>query len=376
MTATATRGPSGRYALLDQLRGVAAALVVFDHLVGQYLRGSGQHWVPYNGLERFVIRPLGIIQDFGAAGVAMFFLISGFVITAAAYREERWEFGAKRLLRIYPPLWTAVLLMLVLDASGGAPAPEVPGFWAWPLSFTLLNYVVTPQFVPLGVGWTLAIEMLFYTLVWASMRAGRRLPFLFPVILLGCTTLLLVTARLLGSSWFLLAVLASYLPLLGLGQVTFLVVSRRLPVRGGVLLGTLMWVAFISGLDVLQPGFLAPDNLLPVSVLLAGIAFGLAVVLEGRRAATPWLGALAKRSYSLYLLHPAALALLTALDAGARLHYTVALALTLVALAAVTEASYRLVEKRSLVVAGRVCRQRRKRVAAAAATLDRVRLAA
>lgn len=85
------------------LRGPAALLVMWDHLVGTYLDQSGQSWRLLELVRNYVTKPLAIIQDFGFFAVALFFLISGFIITYIAQRETALQFTVRRIFRIYPP---------------------------------------------------------------------------------------------------------------------------------------------------------------------------------------------------------------------------------------------------------------------------------
>jgi peptidoglycan/LPS O-acetylase OafA/YrhL len=89
---------------VNQLRGIAALLVVWDHMVGQWLSQQRLHWAPNDLVVRFVMVPLNIIQDGGFLGVALFFLISGFVVTRATAQESPVKFAVRRLLRVCPPL--------------------------------------------------------------------------------------------------------------------------------------------------------------------------------------------------------------------------------------------------------------------------------
>jgi len=64
---------------IDLLRGGACLLVVYCHLIG-YRAPIDWYFKPY--LDRFIIEPFGIIWNFGYLGVAIFFIISGFIIRA------------------------------------------------------------------------------------------------------------------------------------------------------------------------------------------------------------------------------------------------------------------------------------------------------
>jgi peptidoglycan/LPS O-acetylase OafA/YrhL len=97
---------------------------------------------------------------FGWVGVEVFFVISGFVIAQSANTSSPMKFLAGRMLRLYPAVWvcaTATLAVLYFVARD-------------PLSVLLGPYLKSLLLVPRsrwidGVYWTLAVEILFYALV-------------------------------------------------------------------------------------------------------------------------------------------------------------------------------------------------------------------
>lgn len=338
------------FTLINQLRGVASLLVVWAHLVGQYLERTDRGWIPYAVVDRFVQKPLAIIQDFGWFGVALFFFISGFVISHAATRESGSEFVVKRVLRIYPPLIFSLVLIFAFHAIGLAPLP-VEGAGPWFLAATLVNYVVVPQVIISGVAWTLAIEVLFYGFVWA-LRPSRALhEAVMPGAILVVVTCAIAASRDFGPSFFLLAVCLSYVPLLVIGQIVYLSLTRRLTFGVGVMAVALAWSVFVYGLESIQPAFLAQDNSYGGNAGLAFLLFVCAAALEGKVRPHRVLSIIAARSYSLYLVHGVVgLTVLSQIQAHLELGYTVSLAVALVCVALATEVSYRFVERNSIAL--------------------------
>ena len=151
---TALRSP-GRYPALDGLRAVAIALVLVDHTVAASVTGPRTEftwWSP------------------GAAGVRLFFVLSGFLITSILLRARdeaeangasllgAWRaFYLRRALRIFPVAYVVMALAFGLRASQG-----MPWFFAY-----LGNFYAAKQvgFDSLTHFWSLAIEEQFY-LVW------------------------------------------------------------------------------------------------------------------------------------------------------------------------------------------------------------------
>jgi exopolysaccharide production protein ExoZ len=120
----------------------------------------------------------GVHTDF--QGVAIFFVISGFIMSLIA-AQEGGRFLLRRLIRIVPLYWAMTLLRVAIEAvhPAGSFALE-PGSasWAGPIIKSLLFIPclnVSGDMHPLlGVGWTLNLEMAFYLILAAALLVSRR----------------------------------------------------------------------------------------------------------------------------------------------------------------------------------------------------------
>ena len=100
---------------LDAIRGAAILAVFLFHSLGV---SFGFDKLPWNGLFRdfanasksfLLLYPL----TYGSAGVAIFFVVSGFCIHLSFSKgsDKRWaSFANRRLFRIYPPYLFALLI--------------------------------------------------------------------------------------------------------------------------------------------------------------------------------------------------------------------------------------------------------------------------
>jgi exopolysaccharide production protein ExoZ len=117
-----------------------------------------------------------LFVDKGAAGVDVFFVISGLVIFLSTENKQLppWRFLLYRLLRIVPAYWFYTLLMALLVVFARPVLPDQSVDAAHVLMSLLFipsenpgGYGVYPT---LNVGWTLNYEMLFYVLfAWALL---------------------------------------------------------------------------------------------------------------------------------------------------------------------------------------------------------------
>ncbi len=140
---------------LDGLRGIAIALVLSRHTLG------GIH-----------LHSIGKLFDFGWAGVDLFFVLSGFLITRMLLRERGTSsalqrFYARRILRIWPLYYGCLLIAILIG-------PHLPETLSYSRSQHWLSYVLFLQNFRhaagdsspwvLGPMWSLAIEEQFYLL--------------------------------------------------------------------------------------------------------------------------------------------------------------------------------------------------------------------
>ena len=114
--------------------------------------------------------------SFPFPGVFVFFVISGFLITASYERNKQYiRYLKNRILRIVPALWIAfILLFFVLWAFGFINRDTLSNhsFWGWVFGQITLFQFYTPDILrPFGVGcpngslWTIPVEFVFYLIL-------------------------------------------------------------------------------------------------------------------------------------------------------------------------------------------------------------------
>jgi exopolysaccharide production protein ExoZ len=156
--------PGGTIEGIQWLRAIAALMVVTFH-------------------ARYSVQGSDAWPTFGAAGVDIFFIISGFVMAHTTRRlddesgpEQRLGMGGdflrKRLARVVPLYWVALLWTARRELmQDGASVDLVKDA----LFFPRLNGSYPDMLWPVIIqGWTLNYEMFFYALFALSMLCGRR----------------------------------------------------------------------------------------------------------------------------------------------------------------------------------------------------------
>jgi len=145
---------------------------------------------------------------YGAAGVDLFFVISGFIMASVAQGRTAGQFLRDRLWRIYPLWWVAVLPWLFMVPRG--PTFVLSSLSLWPI-------YAGGYYVPvLKVGWTLSFELLFYLGMTLAIATRAAVPLgLYALFLLGALTTASPLLHFLGSPMaleFLMGVLVARLP--------------------------------------------------------------------------------------------------------------------------------------------------------------------
>lgn len=135
------------------------------------------HWLPI-GPSRWHLN-----EAVAASGMAIFFCLSGFLITQLLLKDDRvGPFLVRRLFRILPLAWAAMLILIVANRA------SLPGAAA-----NLLFYANLPEPQLLAGGnhlWSLCVEVQFYLAIALTVAVfGRRGLMIIPVAALVVTGL-------------------------------------------------------------------------------------------------------------------------------------------------------------------------------------------
>jgi peptidoglycan/LPS O-acetylase OafA/YrhL len=295
-----------RIAPLDGLRGLAVLAVILYH---------ASLFEPPSAGAAAVLRAAARL---GWAGVDLFFVLSGFLITRIL-ADSRGAlnyfrvFYARRFLRIFP-LYYASLFLLVLAFRVGAGESVWYWLYASNVKMTLDGWPATP----LSHFWSLAVEEQYY-LVWplvVSLLPRRAL-----VVLCGGLVLLVPAARaagyVLGAPDLGLYVLTPFrLDALAAGSLLALVVPGLPEPRRWVphAVATLALATLATGLVVsrAKDAFWGTPPMLTLGFTFLAVAFGAVVFLAVALPRGSWLPrvlewsplrAAGKVSYAMYVFH-------------------------------------------------------------------------
>lgn len=167
----ATTAGAPRQEPLDWLRGLLALSIMLNHRM---------RW----DLTR--LKADSLLGRLGVYGVSMFFVLSGLSIAVAYHRSLDsaggiWRFGVRRVFRIWPLLWLAVITLTLLLAARG----EAPSWRLIALNLTtLFGFVMPTAYLNVGA-WSIGNEMVYYALTPLIVAAYNRSVLLGNLLLLA-----------------------------------------------------------------------------------------------------------------------------------------------------------------------------------------------
>lgn len=168
---------SHRYASLDGLRGICAAMVAVFHLYWRDGGGADTYW-SLNYISQDVIkRAIGLT---GELSVGVFFMLSGFLFFRKALADsfDLKGFIVSRAMRIYPPVIATLLLIFVITYIMNPGAVSSPSEWLMPS----IPFIFHPPWSLInGVSLSIATSGVFWTLVW-ELRLYLAIPLLFLIM--------------------------------------------------------------------------------------------------------------------------------------------------------------------------------------------------
>jgi peptidoglycan/LPS O-acetylase OafA/YrhL len=388
ITATGTTVPlpgGSRLRFLDSLRGLSAAYVVVYHM----LLIPQPNLLSPKWAEKFA--------HSGGNGVLMFFIVSAFSLCytmpmRAKDRSPTASFYLHRFFRIAPLFYVLIVLSLLRDRLLFA-ASHSP----WDVLASVLfvfNLLPTGQEGFVWAGWTIGIEMVFYAvfpIVYARIRdLGQAVAFFFAAILFWMAVQLALDYVVMPAQWqasILQWSAFKHFPTFALGVVLYFAFQRYSGAGKGAAdlrsVGCALFLAGVFGYCAMLQGWLPAvfgDAYGWAGVLCAVLAFGLSL-WPTRLLVNGATGYLGKVSYSLYLLHPTVVYLLTPVYRSiygatsslslAFLAFLASLALTMSIVLPLAGLSYRFIEKPGIELGRRIAA--RRAIAAASGNTDQSR---
>ncbi|WP_369930793.1 acyltransferase family protein [Xanthomonas sp. NCPPB 2632] len=404
--------PGKNVPYLDAIRGVAVVFIFVRHCWG--IAGS-----PNYSLFEHSISPFLTMMS---SGVDLFFVLSGVLLSARFLKADSLgrpapdfvEYIKSRVLRIGPPYWIVLAVVLVLYTPSMIPNDRI---WSSYGAFMVLAHALFAQslfivsfgaYMVAAPFWTLTVEMIFYLILPAMAKCfysfrwwqGVVISFLTAIAWLYACRYYLSDLNILirshsfglaysepGVRFFLSHQIVGYLPHFAIGCSISAILQRR---SGSWFSGRVAGVVYlVSGLILLfcamgvlgrlsiMEGFTNPELLLASSSPAAlvyyfgesmpfAVAYGLIILgvsLAPRRVqnwiSRPTLSLFGVLGYSIYLIHMPLLYTLNqhAIVAGAStqsVHFLRLLAIGFIVIVAASFALFQAIERPSMIWAASV----------------------
>lgn len=260
----------------------------------------------------------------GWAGVPLFFVISGFLITsiliekkqqAKDFRGFYGDFVRRRVLRIFPLYYAYLACSTLLATAQGHPLLQGWSYWVFLQNYTLGTSQFGASFT-MGHTWSLAVEEQFYLLwpliVWLCRRR---------TLIAVCALLITlgpisrgVIMKATGNPYLAFTTLPSSVDLLAMGALLGIAYRERLlPTKTlcylGIALSAAVILLIVPYASYWRPPLWMPTSLGPFvfSALGVGAASFIGLVLNGgylaKLAQNRIAAYVGKISYGLYIYH-------------------------------------------------------------------------
>jgi len=285
-----------RIVFLDYTRILAFVSVLIGHKYIEPITDAMQDEDIHSSLRLLAEVAFQICYG-GAAGVVVFFLTSGYIISHVLQSEPTQEFIIKRIFRIYPLFIFAVVMQALLDRYvSGIPFAD---FWLWiPRLLLLGDYFGVPPVIG-SVEWTLRIEIAFYAFM-AIMKVGgilRHQNYL-PAVFILATGALHYLPPFPSAPGLAFAYFSTYAPFLFIGSCIYLIEKKKAPVNMCIVaIAVIMYSFFIKTTMYLPNWTNLNYGIIAVGIFLAAWLF------RKSMSDGPIIRILSTLTYSVYLFH-------------------------------------------------------------------------
>jgi peptidoglycan/LPS O-acetylase OafA/YrhL len=299
-----------------QLRALAALSVVVNHYWGIFfvpairaIVSVPATFVPAQpGYTRHVLAPGAGGFLYGAFGVAVFFLISGFVIPISLRNLSTGQFLIRRFFRIYPVYWICLLISLAMYAASA-------WYWSTPLSERVSWSYLASNLALLHsasgipsldfVCWSLAVEVKFYLVFAVIFLVGKNAHQVVSIcigFLALCCAATYVTTHGNDPASFVAYLVSDmkYMSFMFLGCLFYYLLYGEIDTRSALGYGLLIFGSFVAIGSIHERELFGP---LVRNYSYALTVFSVCYLLRHRFRRNTILDFLADISFPLYLVH-------------------------------------------------------------------------
>lgn len=307
-----------KFLFANQLRGIAVLAVLLTHWFGVYwgMRDLVAQYTLSEVQQAPVSLAFHLVSswpffNFGAFGVSIFFLISGFVIPFSLEKLNARGFLIARLFRIFPTyLFGLGLSLIIISLSGW--------FWGkpfiWGVGTIISNALLVFNLLGVNtidlVNWTLAVEIKFYLIcallipfirqgkVWMFLAFGL-LTFLVNFKVQGIAFRIGIAP--VNTALFAFATEMMYISYMMIGIFFYYTIKNKIsPLQLGIY--SLIQLSFVSATWYVSALAVQFPNI-TFNYLWSFILFSAAYYWRDKFRPLKWLDRMADVSYPMYAMH-------------------------------------------------------------------------
>lgn len=285
-----------RIDFLDFMRIFAFLSVLLGHKFFPHLAAIAKNTNTHISI-RYLAEGMMPLCYGGAAGVVVFFFISGYIITHVLQKEDTVEFLIKRVFRIYPLYIFAVFSEAYIGFI--VHGIELPPLSIWVPRLLLLGDFFDTPYSLMGVEWTLRVEIMFYLFMAVLKLTGllkrtEWLPFIFVI----CTVILYKLGPFPDFQGAAIGYFTLYEPFLFIGSIIYLAEHKMANKQLCIASIFFIFIGFLILIAKIQP-FWKDSNYAVFALLLFLSSWLFRAYLNGG----PLIRFFSNMTYSIYLFH-------------------------------------------------------------------------
>lgn len=289
---------------ISYLRVIALGMILYDHLGA--MRNS--EWIVKQMVDFMICTPLHIIQDFGAFGVSLFYLITGFLFIHSSKKKSKCIYTCcKKIVKIY--IFT-VLSFAAFGLFQWGLNQLSPTYWSqfslkdWIGCATLINYFNGIGENVNGTTWFLLPLFVFYLFASICYQAAKK-DSLKALVFLECFISALVILSVAAGRFLPMAYVSSLIPFVYIpiaGMMIYACFTGEISYAKGLGLGTFNYFMMILSFYKLNKGYYA-DASYAISFIYAILLLLIFVGGENVFKENKFVVFLGRVSLSVYLVH-------------------------------------------------------------------------
>lgn len=297
----------------NHLRGISALLVMAVHFGCVYFESNGfissrlGNSPDLSSSNMTFIWLCNNVINLGVVGVAIFFLISGFVIDYSLKKMKPSTFLVQRFFRIYPTfLFSTLICLAIIALNFNFNLNAAPAYLN--IKTVMSNLLLVNQSFGIPdinfVSWSLAVEVKFYLLMAFSYRASQKRNVSVAIIISTLLCMFYLCINNYGNGAGFIERFMSdfkYLPFMLIGLCLNRLMNQELSKNGTLLAATYLLMLFLS-VEILtdNPKITA---IIAMNYSYAFLIFMALFLLRNKIMDNFILDFLSRISYPLYLVH-------------------------------------------------------------------------